>query len=783
MTCIKGRILVFSFLFVLPVLLQLTLINAYVFADSADQAPITAEFAPEADETPIKSAPASVAPRHKTAAAQVPVYEAPTASEDLSEVETLLNDGKRHYRDGEFGKAISVWNKVLTADPSNRKALRYIERAEAKQSASYEKADLSPAKPTAIPPKIAEIPSQVLEAPMTPAIMQPEIVQADPFASKSKWDADALTLKDAVTIALANHKPARIALEEVLVARMKVTEAKRGLFPAASLKNEEIEGRAVNGAVLSNFRGREFTLELQQPLFQGGRLVNTLRQSQINLAVAVKNYDKLKEDFIFEVEQAYFILTNSKDTLKNLQGLQASSKEAYDAIAKQKEIGVAREVDVLNIQSQYEDVNFQVSSAVNDLMLAKLTLLQLLGFEQETEYDVVAPPTLKKADYDTLDIDLDEALKLAYQNRSDLYIRELMVQFQQYGVEIAKSKARMKVDLTGSYGLSREAFQAAKLDLQEEFFIGLKGSLPLGPHTLEENFINQDKAASAGQTTANTFESVTTTLKFFDNLNNMTITQAQISYHKALDEMYKAQKSLDFEVKKAYFDYKKAILNLDGYLSKMKLGEAEVKIAESQYDLNQVSMGDVLRNRVKLTEYHNGYGKAASTYYTAVAKINKTVGISGYYDPITGKREASLAGASVSRRPYIAEKSRVSNYQAELSRAEKIVQSIKPEERWWEVWEKDETVHANIKDRWWETWEKDTQTGVVRPKTNWWQPWKRGTPTAPKARKKWWQMWEKEEAISDTPYQKDQDKAFAPQPEDLVTRDMVKQLFQGGRSN
>ncbi len=634
-------------------------------------------------------------------------------------------------------------------------------------------------------PDAVQIVSEMIFAPINPPVMQPEKVEEETFAASKKskaWDTKSLSLKDAVTIALANHKPARIALEEVLLARMKVTEAKRGLFPVATLKNEEKEGRATapGSTSLTDFRGREFNLELQQPIFQGGKLVNTLRQAQVNLAVTVKNYDKIKEDFIFEVEQAFFAMANLKNTVANFEELYQRGEEDFKSILEQQKIGVARDVDVLNVQSLRDDAAGQLSNAKNELELARLSLLQFLGFEPKTNFDIVGPAPLKKADYETLDIDLDECLKIAYQNRSDLYMKELMVQFHKYGVEIAKAKGRLKVDLTGSYGVGREAFVTDKLDLQEEYFIGLKGSLPFGPHTLEENLVNQDKAAAAGQTTSNQFESITSSLKLFDNFNSMNVTQAQIAYHKALDEMYKTQRTLDYEVKKSYYDYKKSVLSLDGYSAKQRLGEEELKISRSQYDLNQVALSDVLRNRVKLYEYKNGFGQASAAYYVSVVRMNKTIGVSGYFDPVTGKRESSLADSPLSRRPEIAAKGKVSNYHAELSRAEKIVQSIKPEERWWDFWEKDEGGRANVKDRWWETWERDSQTGVVRPKSNWWQPWKRGVPTAPKTRKKWWQMWEQEDSLSDHPYQNDQDAGqFAPRPEDLVTRDMVKQLFQG----
>jgi outer membrane protein TolC len=664
--------------------------------------------------------------------------------------------------------------------------MRYIERAEAKKAPQVTE-EFTVDGPMTSSAGILEIPSQILGAPMTPP--EEELVPGAPLEPEMKSDYTSLTLKDCVTIAIANHKPARIALEEVLLARMKVTEAKRGIYPSASIKEEEIKGSVPTGLPpTGRFRGREIAAELQQPIYQGGRLINTIRQSQINLAVSVKNYDKVKDDYTFEVEQAFFALANTKNMVGDLEELQANAKTDLDAIVSQQNIGTAREVDVLNIQSQYDDISFQLQSARNDLDLAKMTLAQLLNFDNETEYDIVSPEKLTKTDYESLNIDLEECMKLAYQNRSDFYIKEMMVQFYKYGVEISKSKGRLKVDLTGSYGLKAEQELTTKLDLQKEYFIGLKAALPIGPHTLEESFINQDKAPSAGQTTSNQFQSYTTTLRLFDNFATMGVAQAQIAYHKALDDMYKGRKALDFEVKKAFFDYRKAMLNLDGYLAKNRLGEEEMKIAKSQYDLNQASLADLLRSKVKVNEYKAGFGQASVNYYTSVCKINKAIGVSGYFDPISGKKESSLLDQHISKRKFVSDKSKISNYAAELSRAEKICQSVKPEEKWWEVWEKDETAQTQIKDRWWETWEKDNATGVVRPKHMWWMPWAKGTSTTPRTtQKKWWQAWETDSvshsSLNDAAFQRPDDrKAFQANPEDLVTRDMVKQLFQGGNS-
>ncbi|HRZ86246.1 MAG TPA: TolC family protein [bacterium] len=755
---------------------------------SADTTPTAATENTPASAAASEETQAAPAETSDTAAAVTePSAPAATPEAAANDVEALLNEGKKFYRDSKYDEAIEAWNKVLAIDPNNKKALRYIERAESKKAPAVSE-EVTVEGPQTVSPGILEIPPQIIGAPMT---APEEEIPAAPLEPDKKADYTALSLKDCVTIALANHKPARISLEEVLIARMKVTEAKRGLYPSVSIKEEEIEGRVPGGGMppTGQFRGREFATELQQPLYQGGRIINTVRQSQINLAVAVKNYDKMKDDYTFEVEQAFFALANAKNVVSDLEELQAEAAKDLESILAQQKIGTAREVDVLNIQSQHDDINFQLQGARNDLELAKMTLAQLMNFENEAEFEIAGPPRLTKADYESLEIDLEECIKLAYQNRSDFYVKEMMVQFNKYGVEIAKSKGRLKVDLTGSYGLKAEQEITQKLDMQKEYFVGLKGSLPIGPHTLEESFINQDKAPSAGQTTSNQFESATTTLRLFDNFATMGVAQAQISYHKALDEMYKGRKALDFEVKKAYFDFKKATLNLDGYLAKIRLGEEEAKISKSQYDLNQATLADLLRTKVKSNEYRAGFGQASVNYYTSICKINKAIGVSGYFDPVTGRKEATLLDQNISKRRFVSDKSKISNYAAELSRAEKICQSVKPEEKWWEIWEKDETAQSQVKDRWWETWEKDTATGVVRPKNMWWMPWSKGQATAPRSsQRKWWQAWDHDSvshsSLADSPFQSSDDrKPFRANPEDLVSRDMVKQLFQGNNGS
>jgi outer membrane protein TolC len=91
-------------------------------------------------------------------------------------------------------------------------------------------------------------------------------------------------------IALRNNEKIKIALEEMMLARMKVDDARRGLWPKMLIKEEETGGKTT-----ADFVGRHASAEVQVPLYTGGKLRNTLRQSRINLAVALMNFKRERE--------------------------------------------------------------------------------------------------------------------------------------------------------------------------------------------------------------------------------------------------------------------------------------------------------------------------------------------------------------------------------------------------------------------------------------------------------------------------------------------------------
>ena len=119
-------------------------------------------------------------------------------------------------------------------------------------------------------------------------------------------------LEEFIELAVKNNQPTQIARQEIELAQMKVREANRNLFPALKIEGYNSEGEVFN----VEYEEREVKLQLDQPVYYGGRLRDTLEQSKVNLEITKRNYDRLRIDVSHKAEVAYYNLVASRMNLK-----------------------------------------------------------------------------------------------------------------------------------------------------------------------------------------------------------------------------------------------------------------------------------------------------------------------------------------------------------------------------------------------------------------------------------------------------------------------------------
>lgn len=433
----------------------------------------------------------------------------------------------------------------------------------------------------------------------------------------------ALSLNECLQVATYNHMPLMVAGEEVRLNQMKINEAKRALYPSATAKAVRTDGESSGVEFIEETYG----LQVEQPLYYGGRLKLTLRQAQINREVAQSKYDKAEAELVAKVTEKFFSLVTSQLNLQDQLQLIDESRQIRLLTKKKYKMELITQLELLNVETQSNQIEYQLSVGVKDFEIARLNLLQAMGVG--TNNEISADYTL---DYKERIIDLNECLLLAYQNRPELHMHELLNEASEYEVKIAKSKDKFKVDLSGFFGTSAGAFVTEPLDFDDDWFLGLKMSKPLGTSTSNYSFAQNQTSPKVGQSTRTGGTSHTVEFNILNNYAGLSEKQsAYVSLLKAETELIEMEKSINVEVREAYNNYQKSIFQIKNTTEKIRFRREEVKILEMQASLNEALSSQVLEAKVKFADEKALYHQAIASYKTALANLNKTIGLIGYF--------------------------------------------------------------------------------------------------------------------------------------------------------
>lgn len=450
-----------------------------------------------------------------------------------------------------------------------------------------------------------------------------QVLGAPPAAGSAP--SDLWGLEQSLVFGLNRHRPVRIAREEVELAQMKVREARRQLYPVASLKFSWTDG------VASNVGFREYTagLQVEQPLYYSGRLIEAYRQSLVNLKVAQKRQGKVKSDFSLDVGQAYYEYMGAKSARKTQEGLVGEAEGFLRQAQQRSDKGLLTRLEVLNIEAQLNQAKFQRATSENDLALARLKFLSKLGLDPPSPFvdvpDFFPAPEVRP-------VDLEGAMQLALQNKPDIQVNSLLVQFHEYEVRVAKAKQKLKVDLSGFIGSSAAAFESEPLDSGEDYFVGLKATRAWGKHSTNASVTKTKTSPRLGQTTRTESTVYSTEMNLVDQYPALSeIEQGQVNLEKARRDLEEARSATIQEVQEAYISYEKARLQMEYARQKIAFREEQVKILKAQAGLNEALPSQVLEAIMKLAEERVAQVQGLSNYYVALARLNKAVGLTGHY--------------------------------------------------------------------------------------------------------------------------------------------------------
>lgn len=445
-----------------------------------------------------------------------------------------------------------------------------------------------------------------------------------------------LTLDELVQIGQAASIELAAKKKTVEVAEAKLREAKRAMFPTVQAVYERNGGKIPSASGSRFYKGENRKVNVTQPLWYGGELINTVRQAEENLKVSKTEYEKARNDVIHTVRTAYWSLVKALHNRQYQMDLRDKVAKIRQVTNAQHQAKLLSEVDYLNVESQYNQVVFQDESSQNDVLSAEVVLKQVLDLDEPEELPIDARLEFRK-----VEMRFDELLQSSLTNSADIRIKGYAVEAAKYGILIYKGKQKPHFDLRGSYGMLGEAFHdteafedgKADNDLEKEWYLGIRGSMPLGPNSVQYDQIKHVYGPTALALTGSEDWRHHVEFNLFDRFSAITDEKsAQAALLDAEADYQRVRNEITLRLRDDYYAIQKSLIQIDSSVSKMKYQEKQTQILEYLVSIQEASPSAVIENLIQNAQDRFAFVQAVTDYNISLSSLSVSIGDPYYFE-------------------------------------------------------------------------------------------------------------------------------------------------------
>ncbi len=441
--------------------------------------------------------------------------------------------------------------------------------------------------------------------------------------SAASSSSSAATMADCEQMAIKNHPSLRLTQEEVELAELKRKEAFRAIWPSLQIKGEQTDGAAERELGTPDFTEKSYGVQVNQSVFQGGRLYRVYRQAAASWESARARYTKAQQEVIYSVREASWNLVKasliSAMQERTLDDLEAEKKAANRLFEKDS---ITRQV-YLTINAQYGQAVYSLEGARADVEARLWQWTAALGLKTPPDFRPTgAIPSEMKT------FSLDECLRVANLRHPDLLIQRQAAEAARQGDLAGKSLYYPKLSINGFYGRSGGAFKGENLHMGEDWLAGVQISQYFGLNTANVSGFEQHTSPKIGQSTRTESKTATASVGILDGFKQKTEKkEAEFTNDQAQVQMERTEMEVANNVREAYANLKKA-------QAQLKIAENGVPLAKADYGIAKIrsahrdvpySERAVARNR--LAQAEAALIEAQAGYQIARAALNRAVGV------------------------------------------------------------------------------------------------------------------------------------------------------------
>ncbi|MFC1544121.1 TolC family protein [Gemmatimonadota bacterium] len=329
--------------------------------------------------------------------------------------------------------------------------------------------------------------------------------------------------------------------------RIILTSDLVGFDAFQELPTLDLESRSVQPSVGINFN---------QPLFQYNEVRGQLRSAELSLERLRLSYTEEELRLINQVSRAFYDLYAQQRALELAADRFIQSDANYRSGVRRRDSGLIPETDVLRLEVTRANDEDALETARNVLEQRQKAFNRLVGLPLEERIYVEA-----SEEFTPVEVNLDRALELAFDNRSDL--------------------RRAQIDLENQQLELRRIVSVGRPDLQLNAGYELRGNSSLSAQPSDAWDKHLKEALDADNRSPNTNVSLTLNIPLFDWGRNASLVQRQVSRLQVLErQTEEAQLSLRQQVT----DRVRAV---ESAMRRMGIQDQNVNVAQTSYDFTR----------------------------------------------------------------------------------------------------------------------------------------------------------------------------------------------------
>jgi outer membrane protein len=257
-----------------------------------------------------------------------------------------------------------------------------------------------------------------------------------------------MSVEDCLKLTLTNNKQLLMAIEEREAARGVELGSYSAILPRVDLSAgyqhldrpqsfsfpNPANPAQSNQITLGAKDNYSLGLKVTQPIFAGGAIPARVNLGRLTALLADQTIRNAIQNTIYIAQLGYYSVLLDQHLYAISEDAVKSSKVHLHDVEQKRAAGVASDYDVLRAQVELSNFTAQLIQSRNAINVAKANLIKTMGVSQDSTFTL--SDELK---YSPFTITMEKAVANAYNNRPDLFTRELTIRQQKELLTIAQS--------------------------------------------------------------------------------------------------------------------------------------------------------------------------------------------------------------------------------------------------------------------------------------------------------------------------------------------------------